>query len=262
MSKHPSLLPREHGAYAELAFPLLTGLCLAPPSPAGLALAGAALVFFLVHEPLAVLMGIRGQRLKSQLQNRARTRAASLLVTGLVLAEVSWWGAGGRIWPSLLFPALPAVLLIPLVLSGRQKTLAGELLVITVFSTLVLPLAAASGADPARAAWAALVWWVSFFLGTLEVHAIKARHKHTPRSRWTRWGSPVASAAVAAVALVGGGSMGEVDRWPVFALLPPAVGVLALGFVRVHPRHLKRVGWTLVGANALVLFFLLWRPGW
>jgi len=146
------------------------------------------------------------------------------------------------------------------VLSGRQKTLAGELLALTAFSTLVLPLAAASGADPALAGWAASVWWVSFSLGTLEVHAIKARHKNTQRSRWTRWGSPVASAAVVAGCLIGVFTQGQAFGVPALALLPPAAGVLILGLIRVHPRHLKRVGWTLVGANTLALVLLLWRP--
>ena len=131
---------------------------------------------------------------------------------------------------------------------------------ITAFSTLVLPLAAACGADPTRAGWAAAVWWGSFSLGTLEVHAIKARHKDTGRSRWTLRGSPLASASVVALCLVGILVLREEAGSPALALLVPAASILILGFLRIHPRHLKRVGWTLVGANSLALLLLLWRP--
>ena len=64
MSKTPSLLPKEHGAYAELAFPLITGLALAVPSLSALALGGAAVLLFLLNEPVAILLGARGKRLK------------------------------------------------------------------------------------------------------------------------------------------------------------------------------------------------------
>ena len=184
----------------------------------------------------------------------------SLLIGGLILAAVSWRMSEGRISPGLLLPLTSAILLVPLVLSGRQKTVAGEILVITAFSTLVLPLAAACGADPTRAGWAAAVWWGSFSLGTLEVHAIKARHKDTGRSRWTLWGSPVASASVVALCLVGVLVLREEAGSPALALLFPAASILILGFLRIHPRRLKRVGWMLVAANLVALAILHVRP--
>ena len=36
-----------------------------------------------------------------------------------------------------------------------------------------------------------------------------------------------------------------------------ALAIFFLSLSRVHPRHLKRVGWTLVGANTLTLVLLL-----
>lgn len=47
MTSKRSLLPREHGAYAELLFPLLTGLALGRPRPAAVGFALAAVLFFL-----------------------------------------------------------------------------------------------------------------------------------------------------------------------------------------------------------------------
>jgi hypothetical protein len=274
-----SLLPREHGVYAELIFPLVTGLAVAAPSLPALALASAAVALFLAHEPVAVLLGARGGRLKEQLERRAKKRGLLLIGAGVLLGGAGVLGAGATIWPALLFPALAGALLIPLVISGRHKSVAGELLVVTTFSTLCLPLAAASGTDPTRIVPGVLVWWLSFALGTLEVHAIKARHKATERSGWTRWGSPLATSltlvAVVGVLWVGGTEIpnastaagptlrpGEVQLPARFApaawaLLVPAAVLLTLSVIRVHPRHLKRVGWTLVVANSLALIILL-----
>ncbi len=280
-----SLLPKEHGAYAQLAFPLLTGLALSFPSPAALALGMAAVAFFLANEPVAVLLGTRGKRLKDGAGDRAKGRAALLLSLGAVLGLVGVWRGGAAVWPELAFPVSAAILLIPVVLAGRQKSLPGEILVITGFSTLLLPLAAASGVPTLKAALAAGVWWLSFCLGTLEVHAIKARIKPTAPKQWTRWGSPLAATVVLAGAtwmalgqlnpileawspggapgaLADGGLAWAAEARRLLppaaaALLPPAVAVLLVSFLRVHPRRLKRVGWTLVGANALALVLLL-----
>lgn len=257
--KKPLLLPKEHGAYAQLGFPLATGLALAGFSPAAMALGASAFFLFLANEPLAILLGVRGPRLRQKLEKPARVRGGVLVGAGFVLGAVGLFMGWPELWPEFLLPALAGLALIPAVLAGKQKSLSGEFLVLTAFSTLVLPMAAASGASPWRAAPAAAVWWMSFALATLEVHAIKARVKKTARSQWTRWASPMASALVVACALsVALGQWGP-PRWagPSAALLPPALAVFALSLLTVHPRHLKRVGWTLVAANALTLVLLL-----
>jgi len=259
MSKKPSLLPKEHGAYAELAFPLITGLALAVPSLAALALGGAAVLLFLLNEPVAVLLGARGKRLKDQLGDRATNRAAFLLGGATGLGLMGLWKGGADLWPELAYPMAAGALLVPLVLRGQQKSLFGEFVVVTAFSTLLLPLAAASGAESERAIHAAAVWWISFALGTLEVHAIKARLKDTAKSQWTRWGSPLASGVVVAGAIFL--ALGQGGRpalaGPAAALLPPALAIFILSLIRVHPKRLKRVGWSLVAANSLALILLL-----
>lgn len=279
------LLPREHGAYAQLAFPLTTGLALTPPSGAALALGAAAVCLFLANEPLSILLGTRGARLREQQGARARVRAGILLGSGAAFGVMGVASGWPTVWPQILVPALAGLLLVPLALTGRQKSLPGEFLVLTAFSTLVLPLAAASGADPIRPVLAAGVWWISFGLGTLEVHAVKARIKRTARNRWTRWASPLAAGATVAAAMwVALGQAGPLLRgaaraasgflgpfagsvWAselprllppaAAALLPPALAIFVLSLIRVHPRHLKRVGWTLVAVNFLTLILLL-----
>lgn len=288
MANHPTLLPREHGAYAELAFPLITGWAMTIPSFSALALGASAVLFFLANESVAILLGVRGKRLQTQLGTPARARGWTLLGLGIALGLTGVLGAGASVWPEVLVPVASGALLVPTVLAGRQKTILGEILVVTAFSTLVLPLAMASGAETHRAWAAACVWWVSFSLGTFEVHAIKARHKPTGRSDWTRWGSPLLSGAVVLAGFavwlgpwgfsgVSGagelpvGAAGSDPAWfrgmataltPVLnhsvpALLPPSVAIFGLSLLRVHPKHLKRVGWGLVGANTLALVILL-----
>jgi hypothetical protein len=259
MATNQSLLPKEHGAYAELAFPLITGLALAAPSLPALSLGLAAVLLFLANEPLAVLLGARGKRLKDQLGERAKVRGSFLLGGATGLGMLGVWRGGAEIWPELAYPLAAGALLVPLVLLGKQKTIFGEFVVVTAFTTLLLPLAAASGADPQRALSATGVWWLSFGLGTLEVHAIKARLKKTAKGQWTRWGSPVAAGLVsmgAVLVALGQGGVPELAG-PAAALLTPAVAIFALSLIRVHPKHLKRVGWTLVGANTVALVLLL-----
>ena len=240
-----------------MAFPLLTGLGLASPTLPTFALALSALCLFLGHEPLAVLLGVRGRRLKESLGERARHRAVALLSAGGFLGTVAAVQSWEVLWPSLLLPSVPAFLLLPLVLSGRQKTLLGEMLVVTAFSTLVLPLGVSAGAEPALAGAASLVWWVSFFLGTLEVHAIKARYKEKAQRVWTRWASPATSLLTLAVCTVALSRAGSGSSVPFLALIPPALAVLSVDIARVHPRNLKKVGWALVAANTLSLAFLV-----
>ena len=50
-----NLWPREHGAYAQLGFPLLSGLIYAGGEPGAVAFAAVAVCHFFAHEPLAVL---------------------------------------------------------------------------------------------------------------------------------------------------------------------------------------------------------------
>ncbi len=70
MNKH--LLPREHGAYAELGFPLLSGLVLGSPGAASWLFVAAAILLFLANEPLVILLGVRGRRAREEMGPAAR----------------------------------------------------------------------------------------------------------------------------------------------------------------------------------------------
>ena len=65
-ARRRSLWPREHGAYAQLAAPLLTALVIVRPTVAAALLALAACIAFLANEPLLVVLGHRGKRMREQ----------------------------------------------------------------------------------------------------------------------------------------------------------------------------------------------------
>src|SRR5688572_32010037 len=96
MARQRSLWPREHGAYAQLAAPLLTALVVVRPTVAAGLLAAAACCAFLANEPLLVVLGHRGKRMREQAGTRAARRlallaslAAAMGIAGLVLAPHS-----------------------------------------------------------------------------------------------------------------------------------------------------------------------------
>jgi hypothetical protein len=234
-------------------------MALAKPTLPTLALAAAGVAFFLANESAVVLLGARGGRLKSQEGGRAKFWGSVLLGTGGILGVVGLATGWPSVWPTVLLPFTAGLLLIPMVLAGRHKTLLGELLVITAFTTLLLPMAGASGVDPVRAGLAAAVWWFSFSLGTLEVRALKARYKGKGPIGWTRWVPQLTGGLVlvgAAYLALGQGGNPKLAG-PAAALLLPALATTVLSFIKVHPKHLKRVGWTLVAVNTLALLLLL-----
>jgi hypothetical protein len=250
-------MPREHGAYAQLGFPLVTGLIYSGGAPGAVAFAVAAIAFFLAHEPLAIIAGTRGKRLQEQHRGAARRRilflgaaAAAGLVAAIGLAPA-------RAWMGAVLPAGIALLLLPLLGTRQIKSVPAEILVAVVFSGSVLPLALSGPAGWGEAALAAAIPAI------LAVHAIKANQTGRPEGRWTLAAAPVA-AALAALAGVAVGLFG--DAWIVgdgstlrdaLAVLPPAIATLVVGIVLPHARHLRRVGWTMVAADALALALLL-----
>lgn len=251
-----AVLPRESGAYAELAFPLLTAFLTGGVTPAGAGFAVAVIAWFLAREPLAVLSGARGKRLEVALAGPARWAAPLLGVLGAVAAVAGLAMAPplARSWA--IVPAAFGGVLAPAVLRGRPKSLGSELLVACALATVLLPIGLAGEMGPARALRLAAVWAASFVLATLAVHAIKAHHKPGLGQTWTIAVTPVAAGLTAAGGLLGV-MTGSLPPAVGVAVLPPTIVVLAVGVLRPHPRWLKRVGWSLVAANTVTLVLLV-----
>jgi hypothetical protein len=256
MTTFRAVLPREYGAYAELAFPLLTAFLLGGVTVAGVGFTLAVVAGFLVREPLALMNGVRGMRLETTLGAQARRAAWVLGALGVVGAAGGMALAPSAARVAALVPGALGILLAPALLRGRPKTLGVELLVAGALATMMVPVGV-SGSMGWGAAWrAAAVWAASFALATLAVHAIKARAKPDVGTGWALRATP----AFALLSVAGGLLGGAVGRIPVavgIAVVPSALVVLAATALGTHPRRLKRVGWSLAAANAITLVLLL-----
>lgn len=250
------LWPREHGAYAQLAFPLVTGLVYAGGHPGAVAFAVGAVAVFLSHEPLIVLMGTRGVRLRDLLVGAARRRLwvlAGLAAVALVVAAAV---APFRAWQAAVAPALMALALLPFFFAERVKTLVGELLVAATFSAMLLPLVMSGRSEWAGAWMATAVWFGAFAPSIVAVHAVKASHKGRSRARWLVPAAPLLAVVVGVLAVLGAVALPA--PWVrALAVLPPVLAVVGVGTIRPHPRHLKRIGWTMVVAYSVTLFLLV-----
>jgi hypothetical protein len=250
------LWPREHGAYAQLGFPLVTGLIYGHGQAGALAFAVAAVAIFLAHEPMAVIMGMRGVRLRDTLVGPSRRRLWVLAVVVVLALGTAALVAPGRAWRAALVPGLLGLLLVPLFFIRRIKTLAGEVVVAATLSASLAPLAL-SGPGTWAGSWlAAAVWFGAAVPAIVSVHGVKALHKGTPRSRWLVPGAPgLALVVLVAAVLVAWALPSPAGR--AVAVVPSSAVVLGVAVVRPHPRHLKRIGWTMVVANLTTLVLLL-----
>lgn len=251
MNKH--LIPREHGAYAELGFPLLSGLLVASPGWAASLFVLAAILFFLANEPVVVLVGARGKRLQSELAPEARKQLALLATLGALagLAAMVLAPAPAR-WLSLV-PGAFALALVPVVRSKNLKSLPGEALAAAAFSAMHLPVAAAGGASGVMLWAPPVMWFATTMVATFCVHAIKARVLGD--KPWVvplaSWSAPVALALALAVAV-----FYPAARLVAIAACLPLAGTIVLNRLALSPKKLKQVGWTVVAANSLAVTLL------
>jgi len=248
------LWPREHGAYAMMAFPQITALLLGPGTRAAILLALGVLGMFLAHEPVLVTMGRRGTRIRRDAGPWALRQG--VLLAGLSVAAGVAGLVGGPV--DVLVAALaviPAALLaLRRMIQGDEKSAAGEVLVVLTFAAASIPIALANRVPPAAALTAAGVWFLAFTLGTLAVRALIARFK-------TRSPEPARRVIALACALILAGTGVAVLRGgtatAMLGLLPPGflvAGVLAGGLTS---HKLRTLGWSMATADVLVLAILL-----
>lgn len=231
-------MPREHGAYGQLAVPAVAAIA-AWPTWGGLALALAATTTFLAHEPVLILLGQRGGRVRAELGAAARRR---LIALGLVTA-----GAG--LAALIASPVAVLFSLIPLtaaaalgwfVLRHEEKTLAGELLAGAAISGVCFPVAIAAGVDPSSAGEAWTAWALGFAAATGAVRLVVSAFKKSPER---------AAAATMLIATLVATAMWFFGASVMAAIAPLMVAAWALALVRPHPKQLRRVGWALVAAT-------------
>jgi hypothetical protein len=132
-----SLRPREHGAYGQLGFPLLTALLAERPGAAALLLTGAAAAAFLAHEPALVASGRRGQRAREEDGARALRVCLALCLIALALGAAGFWLSPPPARAGAIIAGILGAFLAGAVALGVEKTLPGELVAAAAMTTMI-----------------------------------------------------------------------------------------------------------------------------
>lgn len=257
------MLPREHGAYSQMALPLVTSLVVTRGSRPALLLALAVVCGFLAHEPLLLLLGGRGVRARKAMRSRAALwfAATSCVMVAAGAAALRSTPEGVR-W-SFLVPLVPAAWVGASVFMRQGRRASSEVAVALAFALAAIPICLAAMVSVATATSIALVFASVYVTGVLCVRAIvlgKRGGGNPGASRTTRLALlavAVSSALAFGIAVTGG--------WVRFATLIAATPGLATAValaMRQSPPPLKIVGWSLATtsiAAALILMGMLSR---
>src|SRR5436305_2550049 len=190
------MIPREHGAYGQLLMPLVTAVALGRPSWAALALMGAAVAAFIAHEPLLVLLGRRGERVRRDEHGRAMRwlLASAAIATATGVIGTVMLPAAGR-W-TLLAPAALAGVAALSIAAGRERTTWGEIAAASALASASFPVAVGSSATIEAAVACTLAFIAGFVAATLGVRVVIGRAQR--RVDGGRTGAVGAIAAVVA----------------------------------------------------------------
>lgn len=196
-----SLWPREHGAYVQLLVPLCTALIATGGSLASAAIALGACLAFLASEPLRVVVGARGPRLREALGPRARVRLALLGAAALLLGGVGLALAPPAALGLSALVAVPLGFVLVAATRRAEGTVLGELAAAIGLAGAAAPVAVAGGmrALDALTIWGA--WSLAYATTVIAVHHVIARHRRGPTAaslgRWL--GVALAAAGLAAL---------------------------------------------------------------
>ena len=249
------LIPREHGAYGQLLMPLAVALVIGGVTAGALALATAAVSAFLAHEPLLVLLGHRGGRASREQAVAARRSLLLFGVVALVAGSLAVALVPLRARPALVVPVVLAFGAAGLAALGHERTTGGEVVVALALTSVSFPVVMAGGVPVQSAATVAAVFAAAFVSATVAVRAVIAhatKSSHGP-------GRTFAAAVVTflALGLVTTAVYGGIARAAIWAVAPACVFALVLVATMPSPRHLRRIGWTLVGATAAAAVVLI-----
>ncbi|RMF39588.1 MAG: hypothetical protein D6753_13450 [Planctomycetota bacterium] len=250
-----SLWPKEHGAYAILGVPLAVTWGVVGISIPGGLMGLAAVAGFFANEPLLVVLGRRGRRAARALPHAA-ARGAALFCLAIVAGGLAMYLADATTRVALMGWVCVASLAWAMHVRLGGRSLFTQLVGIAALVFPVLPIVLAAGWDPADALsyWGA--WSVAQASPALAVRNVIALQKRQPDRRAIRlhdWG-------LGALLLVacGGTALGWLGWWQV---LPMVVAGLILRCLQPSPRHLQRIGWTLVAVNCLAGLLMLGTLG-
>ena len=247
------MVPREHGAYAELLFPIVTVLLGGSPTRTTWLFAIAAIAAFLANEPLLVLFGQRGTRMQREDSDRAKR---ALLVFALVAIGAGVAGLLITTPPvqySVIGPLLLGLLLVMLAIQGLERTMFGEALAAATLSSIAIPLGLSAGLSLGVSLAIAAIWTLTSLMGTAVVRLTVARTK--AKTDEDRKRVRLERALLIFVCLlvlgVGAGALfgSQTGSLILAAAIPVALVVLGMAIFPPTARRLRLLGWSLVAAN-------------
>ena len=248
-----ALFPKEHGAYGQIAFPLIAAFGVAGASAAGVLFAAAEAALFLAHEPVLVVLGQRGARATRELRRSAARALAGCLVVGAAAAL----GALVTIEPSarwsILVPVVPAALLAVATVRGREKSWYGETAAALAFSGAAIPVSMAAGLPLSLAATVAIPFALLFVSSTLAVRVVILRVRGGGDARATS-ATRRAALSLAVGASVALGIVAARGLLPASIIAAAAPGLLTASVIALRPpapSRLRTLGWTLVAVSVL-----------
>lgn len=249
MSSKRTLLPREHGAYAQLLVPIATALLLRTPTWPSVLFAVAACAAFVANEPLLVVLGHRGRRAYDLDGQRARRRLASMVAIALVAGGLALLLSTHAAAVAAVAAAIPSLFLIALAWRRAERTLGGELVAAIALSGASVPVMAAAGFSLSTAMWLWLSWSGGFAATVVAVHRMIARHRR--RESWLDRVAAVGLEIISGIAIVCGSAMA-----------PLLVVSTALVVAPPPATYLRKVGVLLLAGSllsAVLLVATTWR---
>jgi hypothetical protein len=244
-SRSRLLLPREHGTYGQIALPLIAALLARPVTFGATALTVAAFAFYLAHEPLLVIAGLRGSRARREDGARAHAWLAVCTLIGALAGTIGALRVPDAARVALVIPAGLSLAVGGFILARRERTLLGEVTAACALASASVPVMIADGVSVTSALWALVAWSVGFGAVTPAVRGVIAHQKSpvtlvkrlAPLSvPWALWCVMVAASAPPATVL---------------AALPLLVVASVLSVWPPYPQHLRRIGWALVAATVV-----------
>jgi hypothetical protein len=219
------------------------------------ALALAAVAGFIAHESLLIVIGQRGQRLRTNEGAVAHKALRLLGGMALVFGAVGFFALTPMARGWLALPVGFAVVMAGLVALGRERTTGGEVVASVGLSAWAVPVAVAGGLPVPGALCIWAVFAAGYVVSTLAVRAVILSHKPraTPALRVL---TCAASVGFAALGFLVSRALGLSVLLPL-ALLGFCAMALALAVRPPHPRHLKRIGWSSIAVSVLATGLVL-----
>jgi hypothetical protein len=257
MATERKMVPREHGAYAELLFPIATVFLGGAPTMSTVLLAIGAIAAFLANEPLLVLVGERGTRLQRTESARAKRALLVFAIFGLTAGIAGIMNAPESAQYAVILPVALGGGVFFLAAQGLERSMFGEALAAFALSSVAVPLGLSAGLGTFDSLAVAVIWAVIALLGTSVVRLTVARTKakdDQARASVALKRSLLIVACLAVIAIGCAAPFGErVSLWVLAAAVPVAVVVLIMAAFRPTSRRLRLLGWSLVGASLVSL---------